>query len=184
MFLDHACLWRTQSLLRQYGEISMPDNARKLVDGVYEQTIAAPPELQTLSDVAFGNVLSQRSVAAQNLLRHDVGYAREASDFLWDNDREFSTRLGEESLDVYLAWQDGEGELHPIVAEGDFRWEMSRLSVRLSWWKKHAGEFSLPDAESLEQFRKAQRRPAGQVLLVSSDGEASYYSKQSGLGNG
>lgn len=61
---------------------------------------------------------------------------------------------------------------------------MSRLSVRLSWWKKHAGEFSLPDAESLEQFRKAQRRPAGQVLLVSSDGEASYYSKQSGLGNG
>lgn len=184
VYLDHACLWRTQSLLRQYGEISMPDNARKLVDGVYEQTIAAPPELQTLSDVAFGNVLSQRSVAAQNLLRHDVGYAREASDFLWDNDREFSTRLGEESLDVYLAWQDGEGELHPIVAEGDFRWEMSRLSVRLSWWKKHAGEFCLPDAESLEQFRKAQRRPAGQVLLVSSDGEASYYSKQSGLGNG
>lgn len=184
VYLDHACLWRTQSLLRQYGEISMPDNARKLVDGVYEQTIAAPPELQTLSDVAFGNVLSQRSVAAQNLLRHDVGYAREASDFLWDNDREFSTRLGEESLDVYLAWQDGEGELHPIVAEGDFRREMSRLSVRLSWWKKHAGEFSLPDAESLEQFRKAQRRPAGQVLLVSSDGEASYYSKQSGLGNG
>jgi CRISPR-associated endonuclease/helicase Cas3 len=60
-------------------------------------------------------VLSQRSVATQNLLRHDIGYDREASDFLWEKDREFSTRLGEESVDVYLAWQDEEDELHPIV---------------------------------------------------------------------
>ncbi|EED4362386.1 CRISPR-associated helicase Cas3' [Salmonella enterica subsp. enterica] len=183
VYADHACLWRTQALLRQYGEIRMPDNARTLVDGVYEQKITAPEGLQTLSDIAFGKVLSQRSVAAQNLLRHDLGYDREASDFLWDKDREFSTRLGEESVDIYLAWQDEEGELHPVVAQGDFCWEMSRLSVRLSWWRKQSGEFLLPGEEALERFRKKQHRPTAQVVLVSAEGEARYYNKQTGLGS-
>lgn len=183
VYADHACLWRTQALLRQYGEIRMPDNARTLVDGVYEQKITAPEGLQTLSDIAFGKVLSQRSVAAQNLLRHDLGYDREASDFLWDKDREFSTRLGEESVDIYLAWQDEEGELHPVVAQGDFCWEMSRLSVRLSWWRKQSGEFLLPGEEALELFRKKQHRPTAQVVLVSAEGEARYYNKQTGLGS-
>ncbi|MCO4160162.1 CRISPR-associated helicase Cas3' [Citrobacter amalonaticus] len=182
VYADHACLWRTQALLRQYGEIRMPDNARNLVDGVYEQKMAAPQDLQSLSDVVFGKVLSQRSVAAQNLLRHDLGYDREASDFLWDKDREFSTRLGEESVDVYLAWQNEENILHPVAAEGDFCWEMSRLSVRLSWWKKHADQFLRPTDEALEQFRKDLYRPNAFIVLVSSAGEASYYSKQTGLG--
>lgn len=181
VYSDHACLWRTQALLRQYGEVRMPDNARALVDGVYEQKISAPISLQALSDIDFGKVLSQRSVATQNLLRHNIGYDREASDFLWDKDREFSTRMGEESVDIYLAWQDEEDELHPIVAEGNFRWEMSRLSVRLSWWKKSSTGFSLPGEEVLERFRKQQYRPSAQVVLVSSKGETSYYSKQEGL---
>ncbi len=181
VYPDHACLWRTQALLRQYGEIRMPENARQLVDGVYEHKIAAPPGLETLSDMAFGKVLSQRSVAAQNLLRHDKGYSREASDFLWDSDREFSTRLGEESVDVYLAWQDDMGELHPVEPEGDFRWEMSRLSVRRSWWQKRSAGFLCPDEEALEQFRNRYHRPAGQIVLVSETGEAPYYSRRTGL---
>lgn len=181
VYPDHACLWRTQALLRQYGEIKMPEYARGLVDGVYEQKIPAPEDLQTVSDMAFGKVLSQRAVAAQNLLRHDKGYDREASDFLWDEDREFSTRLGEESVDVYLAWQDDMGELHPVVADGNFRWEMSRLSVRLSWWKKTSSEFLCPETDVLEQFRKQHHRPTAQIVLVSESGEARYYCKYTGL---
>ena len=181
VYPDHACLWRTQALLRQYGEIKMPEYARSLVDGVYEQKIPAPNDLQTISDMAFGKVLSQRAVAAQNLLRHDKGYDREASDFLWDEDREFSTRLGEESVDIYLAWQDEMGELHPVVTEGNFRWEMSRLSVRLSWWKKTSSEFLCPETDVLEQFRKQHHRPIAQIVLVSESGEARYYGKHTGL---
>ncbi|CNV16287.1 crispr-associated helicase Cas3 [Salmonella enterica subsp. enterica serovar Bovismorbificans] len=181
VYTDHACLWRTQALLRQHGEIRMPDNARALVDGVYEQKIAAPAGLQTISDVAFGKVLSQRSVAAQNLLRYDLGYDREASDFLWDKDREFSTRLGEESVDVYLARKDIDGQLRPLVDEIDFCWEKSRLSVRKSWWQKNSGTFQCPDEETLACFRKRHHRPSGQIVLVSDAGEASYYSKRFGL---
>lgn len=181
VYADHACLWRTQALLRQYGEIRMPDNARDLVDGVYEQKIAAPTDLKTFSDIAFGKVLSQRSVAAQNLLRHDLGYDRESSDFLWDKDREFSTRLGEESVDVYLARKGIDGQVRPLVDEIDFCWEKSRLSVRKSWWQKNSGTFQCPDEETLTCFRKRHHRPSGHIVLVSEMGEASYYSKRFGL---
>lgn len=91
--------------------------------------------------------------------------------------------MGEESVDVYLAWLDEAGTLQPLVAEGDFRWEMSRLSVRLSWWRKQSSHFSLPSEEALEQFRQKRYQPSAQVLLVSSTGIATYYSKQEGLGN-
>ncbi len=184
VYPDHACLWRTQALLKKHGEIRMPEYARTLVDGVYEQEIIAPPGLQTISDMNFGKVLSQRAVATQNLLQRDKGYHRESSDFLWDNEREFSTRLGEESVDVYLAWQDEDHRLHPIVNDGDYRWEKSRLSVRLSWWQKKSVGFHLPDDESLEQFRNQQHRPIAQILLVSPQGEAVYYSKRFGLTGG
>lgn len=159
----------------------MPEDARKLVDGVYEQMIVAPPTLQTVSDMAFAMVLGKRSVAGQNLLRGDKGYDRMASDFLWSQEREFSTRLGEEGFDLYLAWLDDEGQLQPIASEDDFRWERSRLSVRASWWKENSNRLNLPSDDILEQFRKKQHRPAAKVVLVSPDGEAPYYSKRFGL---
>lgn len=181
VYTDHACLWRTQKLLRQYGEINMPEMARALINGVYEGKIPAPPGLHGIEDNVFGALLSQRAAARQNLLQRDKGYHRDASDFLWDEGREFSTRLGESSVDVYLAWLDDDGQLQPVVREGDFRWEMSRLQVRASWWKQNMSRLSLPDEALLEAFRKRLHRPVAQILLVSEQGEASYYSKRFGL---
>ncbi|EBW3163395.1 CRISPR-associated helicase Cas3' [Salmonella enterica subsp. enterica] len=91
------------------------------------------------------------------------------------------TRLGEESVDVYLARKDIDGQLRPLVDEIDFCWEKSRLSVRKSWWQKNSGTFQCPDEETLACFRKRHHRPSGQVVLVSDAGEASYYSKRFGL---
>lgn len=181
VYPDHAILWRTQALLRKSGQIRMPEDARSLVDGVYEGRIPAPPGLQTISDNAFDDLLSKRAVATQNLLQRDKGYDRESSDFFWDEGREFSTRLGEVSVDVYLAWLDKSGQLHPVAQEGQFQWERSCLHVRLSLWEKRAGNFHQPEEELLETFRKQQHRPAAHVVLVSEEGVASYYNKRQGL---
>jgi CRISPR-associated endonuclease/helicase Cas3 len=180
VYADHACLWRTQAVLRRVGEIRMPEGARALVDGVYEETIPVPPGLQTVSDRVLGKELGQSAIAAQSLLRRDKGYVRTASDILWGENQEFSTRLGEAGTDVYLAWMDQEKQLQPVF-EGDFCWEKSRIRVRQSWWQKQSGQFCLPTVEMLEQFRKRRHRPGAQVLLVSENGEASYYSKRFGL---
>ncbi|WP_158781810.1 CRISPR-associated helicase Cas3' [Pantoea sp. BAV 3049] len=181
VYPDHACLWRTQALLQQFGQIRMPEDARALIDGVYEEKIPTPSGLQTISDDFFAEVLSRRSVATQNLLQRDKGYDRESSDFFWDEGREFSTRLGEMSVDVYLAWLDREGQLQPVANEGDYLWEKSRVQVRLSWWQKHTRSFCLPDELLLEAFRKQIYRPAAQIVLVSENGEASYYNRHQGF---
>lgn len=181
VYADHPCLWRTQALLRATGQIRMPEDARALVDGVYEQHIAAPPDLQRMDDTVFAGVLTKRAMAAQNLLQRDKGYHIESSDFCWDDGREFSTRLGEISVDVYLAWLDTEGKLKPAVSTGRFLWEQSRLRVRQKWWHEHRGLFSLPDESLLTAFRQQAHRPKAELVLVSEKGEASYYTRLLGL---
>lgn len=181
VYPDHARLWLTQALLRKYGQIRMPEDARALVDGVYEPDIAAPAGLETISDDVYAAELSQRAVAAQNLLQRDTGYDRESSDFFWEEGREFSTRLGEKSIDVFLAWLDKEGQLRPLAKDSDYPWEKSRVQVRLSWWEKRVGTFRLPENTLLDAFRQHLCRPDAQVVLVSEDGEASYYNRRQGL---
>nr|WP_318383811.1 CRISPR-associated helicase Cas3' [uncultured Enterobacter sp.] len=181
VYADHACLWRTQGLLRQHGQIRMPEMARLLVDGVYESSAPVPPGLETISNNVYGALLSERNIAKQNLLLRDKGYDRTASDFMWDEGREFSTRLGEPGVDVYLAWMDEQRQLQPMVNDGEFPWEMSRVQVRVSWWQKNLPHLSVPDETTLLAFRKRQHRPAAQVLLVSEQGEATYYSRRFGL---
>lgn len=179
VYPDHARLWLTQALLRRYGQIRMPEDARALVNGVYEADL--PASLQTISDDVYATQLSQRAIATQNLLQRDRGYDRESSDFFWDEGREFSTRLGERSVDIFLAWLDTQGQLQPAADDSDFPWEKSQVQVRLSWWNKHAGNFHLPQPTQLEAFRQLLRRKDIQVLLVSEKGEADYYSRRQGL---
>ncbi|MBW7983475.1 CRISPR-associated helicase Cas3' [Enterobacillus tribolii] len=179
VYADHACLWRTQAILRRQGGIRMPEEARTLVESVYEEGIEAPAGLQGIADGVLGQVLSHRAAAKQNLLLREKGYDRNASDYLWSEMKELSTRLSEESAEVFLAFWGEDGELLPYAGEGAFSWERSKVQVRKRWWEKHAGGFVVPDEELLERFRKQIHRPAAQVLLVS--GEDAYYGKAFGL---
>jgi len=181
VYSDHACLWRTQALLRQYGQIRMPEDARALVDGVYEAAFPAPGGLEKIEMKVQGDELSSRAIAKQNLLQRNKGYDRQSSDFAWDKERQFSTRLGEPGVDVYLAWLDSEGRLQPLAGEEDFPWERSRIQVRTSWWRQHGDKLCQPEEAQLAAFRKDNYRPEAQVLLVSENGEAEFYSRRFGL---
>ncbi len=178
---DHACLWRTQALLHEAGKITMPQMARQLVDGVYEKLTEAPPALQSSEDDIFGQLLSQRSAASQNLLERDSGYDRESSDFMWSEEQQLSTRLSELSVELYLGWLDSNGELQPRINRGEFSWELSRVTVRASWWQKHGAQLPQLSAEQLEQFRKQRYRPAAQLLLADPQQSLSWYSAEMGL---
>lgn len=74
VYKDQAYLWRTQALLREYGNITLPENIRLLIDGVYEQKINVPASLQAFSDPEYGNILSQKCIASQNLLDRNCSY--------------------------------------------------------------------------------------------------------------
>lgn len=181
VYTDHACLWRTQFLLRQYGEIRMPEMARTLVDGVYEARIPTPPSLQKIEDDVFGMLLGQRAAASNNLLMRDIGYSRDASGYRWSEEKQLSTRLGEESVDVYLTWLDADDQLQPWVREGEFRWELSRVQVRAGWWQQRDKRLPEPDEQQLQALRRQLHRPSAQALLMSEAGHSPYYSHRLGL---
>ncbi|BEO45249.1 CRISPR-associated helicase/endonuclease Cas3 [Serratia marcescens] len=165
VYPDHACLWRTQAILRELQSIIMPEQARILVEGVYEGQIEAPSALLTIEDKVLGAKYGERMAAGQNVLSRDQGYDLRASSTLWSPAAELTTRLGEETLDIYLAYRTPEG-IKPYAAVDDFPWEQSRVQVREKWWRKYCARLPQLTETELEAFRKQQHRPQGVVLLL------------------
>lgn len=181
VYRDHACLWRTQYVLRELNAIRMPDEARQLVEQVYGDMIAAPPGLQRSEDNAYGLTLSEKASAAQNLLKPEKGYALNSSDFLWSKDIELSTRLSDESVELFLAWRDENDELQPYASHPSFPWEQSRLQIRLKQWQKMEKKVPRLTDDALDALRKKIHRPGAQVMLIERDKTSEHYSSEWGL---
>jgi CRISPR-associated endonuclease/helicase Cas3 len=72
--------------------------------------------------------MAQSSQAELNLLHIESGYQREESNIWWD-EAATPTRLGEESITVYLARYEN-GVLVPWVGGGRYAWTRSAVSMR------------------------------------------------------
>ncbi|HIB9011547.1 MULTISPECIES: CRISPR-associated helicase/endonuclease Cas3 [Citrobacter] len=181
VYEDHACLWRTQAILRDKGEIRMPEDARELVESVYEAWIAAPVGLQAQEDNVYGKDLSVKAAAKQNILDWETGYHRTASMAGWSDDVELSTRLSEPTVDVFLAWRAEGGSLQSYARLEPFSWQQSRLSLRETLWQKIAANAPCLQGEELEHFRHEIHNPNAQVLLLTEGDASAVYSKAWGL---
>jgi len=120
-------LWRTANLLKNSGCIQMPDHARKLIEGVYNENKAEPyPEiLDEASWKAEGESMGKGDMGRFNSLLLNEGYTH--SNEKWGDDARFPTRIGEDTITVYLA-QYQNGRLAPLV-KGKYPWDMSSLRV-------------------------------------------------------
>ncbi|EKK5266964.1 CRISPR-associated helicase Cas3' [Cronobacter dublinensis] len=157
----HSRLWLTQRVLREQGEIRMPEAARLLIEAVYGEEIDVPEGMKRSEDAALADYYSQRAIASKYEISLNVGYSVESAE-LWGSD--VSTRIGELTIDLWLARETPQG-ITPY-AQGDNAWEMSALRVRKSWWDKHRGEFTLLCGEALSQWCSAQRKPEAVVILL------------------
>ncbi|AWH87654.1 CRISPR-associated helicase/endonuclease Cas3 [Limnobaculum parvum] len=183
VYTDHACLWRTQAVLRDVGAIRMPEQARTLIDGVYESLISVPDALQKVEDNILGKVYGDQAAAKQILLVRDKGYDRNSSDLLWSKEIEISTRLSEDTIELYLAWLDNDQILQPYADDVDFSWEKSRVQIRDSLWRKISTNVSHLQSDELERFRQQIHRPDAQVMLLNQGKTSDYYSQVWGLWN-
>ncbi|RUR93944.1 CRISPR-associated helicase/endonuclease Cas3 [Pectobacterium versatile] len=183
VYPDHAALWRTQAILREHGAIKMPEAARLLINSVYEEQIAVPPALEAIACTVLGKNYGQRSFALQSALALVHGYCAQSSELAWDDDVEISTRIGEETLDLYLAWKvENDGELpQPYAASETFAWEQSRVQVRLDQWKKRKTGLPILEGDALEQFQQQLHRPQAEVLLLNRGETHAFYSERVGL---
>jgi CRISPR-associated endonuclease/helicase Cas3 len=125
---DPAVLWRTARELHRRGKLPLPEDARALVEAVYDNTGELPDSLQARSDLALGHAMSKASVAQNAVLKLDVGYLREGVD--WADEVRTPTRLGEPTVTVRLARVDesGAGPWCTDVEER-LRWPLSQLTV-------------------------------------------------------
>jgi CRISPR-associated endonuclease/helicase Cas3 len=123
-------LWLGLRLLRKAGGFHMPENARYLIESVYgEEALAEIPDaLQESALAEEGGRMAQRSQAELNLLNIEAGFQQEENTIWWD-EAVTPTRLGEESVTVYLARYEN-GAIVPWVDGGRYAWTRSAVSMR------------------------------------------------------
>src|SRR5690606_29088870 len=90
----------------QHGQVAIPADARTLIEGVFGEEVGLPPALQANANHADGAYFSDLSVAQQNTIKIEDGYARGGID--WWSEARTPARLGEASTTVLLARWDGE----------------------------------------------------------------------------
>ncbi len=123
-------LWRTARLLEKFGRIRMPDDARALIEGVFNDDEAEeiPEGLQEKTGCAEGDEMAKGGMGEFNTLILKKGYCE--NERHWGDDARFPTRLGDDSITVYLArYQD---EQLYAWRDGEYSWDLSSLKVRAS----------------------------------------------------
>ena len=138
VYAHHGQNWLTARALRgddggHDGGFTMPDDARRLIEGVFGADAEIPPGLDANAIAAEGKGFADLTQAQMNTLTLSQGYQRGGID--WWADAKTPSRLGEASSSVTLArWVDG--RLRPWVDEPQHRphgWAYSslRLAERL-----------------------------------------------------
>ena len=155
VYPHHGQLWLTAHLLKQRGGFRMPEDARCLIEGVYDAE-EYPPALEKVSLEAEGHASASGSLAALNTLDIENGYDGDDKNRWWD-EAKIPTRLAEvETTTVYLARWDG-ASLEPWSNETDHPWPRSAVQIRRDLASKEAPVERIT-AEMIEACR--ERLPA------------------------
>ena len=152
VYANHGQLWLTARLLQKHGSIVMPDGARILIEGVYNQEMEAqiPAGLQEQTKKSEDKQSTQRGRAKLNALYLKDGYSMRSE---WNKDTLISTRLQDEPTVVLrLARWDGK-QLEPWYPANQFEWQLSEVNIRalLIGEKVIARDSALQTAIKLEQ---------------------------------
>ncbi len=124
VYAHHGQLWLTARALRE-GAFTMPDDARRLIEGVFGPDADIPPGLEANALAAEGLGYAAQTQAQMNTLTLSTGYQRGGID--WWTEAKTPSRLGDASSTVALArWVDG--RLEPWVNRPQ-GWAYSSLRV-------------------------------------------------------
>lgn len=124
VYQHHGQLWHTARVLRA-GRVTMPEDARSLIEGVFSADVPIPFGMQRNANVAEARGYAEASLAQQNTLKLGGGYTRGGMD--WWSEAKTPSRLGEATVQVLLARWDGD-QLRPW-AQGKHGWAYSSLRV-------------------------------------------------------
>ncbi len=177
-------LWLTQQLLGKAGRLSMPGDARFLIEGVYgdEAEAAIPDGLAELTWKAVGENSGKLSMANLNVLKLAKGYSRASSDGGgWDDESRIPTRLGDDSVRIALVVADGEG-WRPYADCGEFAWDKSMLSVPKRKWQRAREALPSGMLPSLVAFKEEEKALKWVELFPLTEELTAWYDERMGWG--
>jgi CRISPR-associated endonuclease/helicase Cas3 len=105
VYPHHGQLWRTARALR-VGTLTMPDDARRVIEDVFGEDSDLPAGLQHNANQAEGQAYGDESQAQRNSVKLRNGYQRSGME--WMADTVAPSRLGEDTIDVLLGRWDGD----------------------------------------------------------------------------
>jgi CRISPR-associated endonuclease/helicase Cas3 len=178
-------LWLTQKLLAKAGKLSMPGDARGLIEGVYsdDAQVAIPASLQKLSDKAEAEAYAKLGIARMNALKLVKGYSWESAEDSggWGEEAKIPTRLGDDTVRVALVLPDADG-WRPYAESEYFVWDMSILSVPKNSWLKAKEAIPAEIQSSLEKFKEEVKAIKWIELFPLTTELSGWYDKLMGWG--
>ncbi len=174
VYRNHALLWLSARDLLGRGALTVPDDLRPLVDGVYgpDGEGRIPAGLTRHWQDATGSDAAAAGHARQNVLTFRVGYQR-GSAHVWQDDLDIPTRLSEPTTTFRLARWDGRS-LQPWIADVDERraWRLSEVSVRTARAAGRAPGSPAEHAASMLESEWGRRHDRAVVLPLGGPDEA------------
>ncbi|EMN02654.1 CRISPR-associated helicase Cas3 [Leptospira noguchii str. 1993005606] len=144
VYPDHGKLFLTAKILKQKGELKMPEDARNLIEYVYGDREPIPINLLDRNRKNTEKQKQNASRANNNVINLQSGYTAVDNEAIW-NDLNAPTRLGEETVRVILAKYEN-GVLAPWYNVEPFPWPNSEVKV-LSYFLKSEKENPELEAE-------------------------------------
>ncbi|WP_251827804.1 CRISPR-associated helicase Cas3' [Methylovulum psychrotolerans] len=179
-------LWLTAKQLMDKGRLTMPDDARGLIEGVYswEAEDALSQSLQEASQAAIGKAMSYREIGNMNALDLAKGYTRKSAEKSggWDEETNIPTRLtDEETVSVALAIVEN-AQLKPYAQAERYAWSLSTVKLPEREWKKAQQQISADMNVLIEALKAEQKAVRWLEVLPLSEGQTIYSAQQGFIG--
>jgi CRISPR-associated endonuclease/helicase Cas3 len=161
VYKNHARLWKTAALLEERKGWILPEDARHLIESVYDdQRMGIPEALEASHYENVGDALAKRQHSNYAKLNLHGGYKASAQ---WKPEEKAATRLTEEETEtVFLARWKGD-ELVPLIEAENYPWDLSSLKLRSSQVPraKHSAE-----TEAAMEWAKAQSKRLNEYSTI------------------
>jgi CRISPR-associated endonuclease/helicase Cas3 len=131
VYADAGKLWLTAKVLKDAGKITMPDDARVLIESVYsnQKNLQVPDSLEQLSKEAIQKENTKESAGIRNCFPPEKGYIRPGDRDPFNEDERAVTRLSEDTFTYRLCLLQ-DGKLKPINEIEEYPWAMSEVKYR------------------------------------------------------
>ncbi len=182
VYKDLGQLWLTLNCLEQQAwQLRMPEDARRLIEGVYSEDamFCVPEALLDSSLDADGDRRSEARQGWVNQLDLGQGYSRSSGGDHWNSDVKTPTRLSEDTVTVALArWTDG--RLQPWSQASEHGWQLSQLSLSEKDWRQAQQQIPARLLDEIEQLKSSIAALRWVEILPLVDSLAGCYSREGG----